>query len=74
MRELLEWIGSEVRYFAYPYGRENGRLRRAVQAVGYEAACGTKAGGVVDRSDLFSLPRLYVGPWSGERFARYLAK
>ncbi|MDT7942816.1 MAG: polysaccharide deacetylase family protein [Bacteroidota bacterium] len=73
-RELLEWIGGEVRYFAYPYGRENGQLRRAVQAVGYEAAFGTKAGGVVERSDLFSLPRLYVGDWSGERFARYLGK
>jgi peptidoglycan/xylan/chitin deacetylase (PgdA/CDA1 family) len=46
MRQLLEWIGGEVRYFAYPYGRENGQLRRAVQSVGYEAACGRKAGGV----------------------------
>jgi peptidoglycan/xylan/chitin deacetylase (PgdA/CDA1 family) len=73
-RELSEWIGGEVRYLAYPYGRENGQLRRAVQAVGYEAAFGTKAGGVVERSDLFSLPRLYVGDWSGERFARYLGK
>jgi peptidoglycan/xylan/chitin deacetylase (PgdA/CDA1 family) len=58
MRQLLEGIGGEVRYFAYPYGWENGQLRRAVQAVGYKAACGTKAGGVGERSDLFSLRRL----------------
>lgn len=38
-REVLEAaLGRPCRFFAYPYGEEDRRVRRAVQAAGYEAA------------------------------------
>ncbi len=73
-RQLSEWIGQEVRYFAYPYGYERMSLRYTVREAGHEAACGTKAGGVSVRSNPFALPRLHAGNWSGEHLARYLGK
>ena len=71
-RQLSDWIGQEVRYFAYPYGYERASLQQMVQEAGHEAACSTRAGGVSTRSNLFALPRLHVGNWSGEHLAHYL--
>ncbi len=73
-RQLSDWIGQEVRYFAYPYGHERMSLRYMVEEAGHEAACGIRAGGISTRSNPFALPRLHAGNWSGEHLARYLGK
>lgn len=37
--ELEDGLGRAVRYFAYPHGRYDGRVKVAVREAGYEAAC-----------------------------------
>lgn len=76
-KERLEGIlGSEVTSFSYPFG---GRLDvshatvRAVRAAGFARACTTRKGVVRPTTNPFRLPRLYVGNWPGDEFARRLA-
>jgi len=42
--KLEDLLGTEVKWFAYPYGDVNRRVRVAVQEVGYKAAVTTDAG------------------------------
>jgi peptidoglycan/xylan/chitin deacetylase (PgdA/CDA1 family) len=41
---LRELLGEAGRTLAYPYGDEDGRVRRAARAAGYEAAAGLRPG------------------------------
>jgi peptidoglycan/xylan/chitin deacetylase (PgdA/CDA1 family) len=60
-RAVLEEIaGAPVRAFAYPFGRFDERVRRAVAAAGYRAACGGRAGAGRAPGDRFAIPRLGV--------------
>ncbi len=58
-RAALEAIvGARVRAFAYPFGRADDRVRRAVIGAGYRAACGAAVG--TEPGDPFAIPRLGV--------------
>jgi peptidoglycan/xylan/chitin deacetylase (PgdA/CDA1 family) len=65
LRESRERIADELRrpcrYFAYPYGEHDARVRDAVRRTGYEAAFALKVGRA--SLDPFALPRvdLYWG-------------
>jgi peptidoglycan/xylan/chitin deacetylase (PgdA/CDA1 family) len=50
-------LGSEVTTFAYPYGKFNPAVKRAV-AENFKAACSTNLGKIKQSSDLFSLERI----------------
>ncbi|MEU5884618.1 polysaccharide deacetylase family protein [Spirillospora sp. NPDC047279] len=59
-RGLLEdRLGRPVRTMAYPFGYSSVRVRRAVRAAGYDAACSVenRLGGV---DDVLAIPRLTV--------------
>lgn len=58
--ELEDLLGQAVRTFAYPYGAYDGRVRDAVQAAGYRAACSTRPGFNREAEDRFALRRIDV--------------
>jgi peptidoglycan/xylan/chitin deacetylase (PgdA/CDA1 family) len=53
-------LGVAPRYFAYPYGRFDSRIRNLVAAAGYEAACSTLSGFANPDNDRFALRRIEV--------------
>jgi peptidoglycan/xylan/chitin deacetylase (PgdA/CDA1 family) len=53
---LEDELGRPCRFFAYPYGDHEDRVRAAVRRAGYEAAFALAAG--ADRDDCFALPRI----------------
>jgi peptidoglycan/xylan/chitin deacetylase (PgdA/CDA1 family) len=58
---LEDQIGKPVTTMAYPYGYFNARVRRAVAAAGYEAACAVDNALAAGQHDRFAVPRLTVG-------------
>jgi peptidoglycan/xylan/chitin deacetylase (PgdA/CDA1 family) len=63
-RERIEHeLGAACPFFAYPYGEQDARVRRAAAAAGYRAAFGLQPHGST-WSDPYRLPR--VGLWRGE--------
>jgi peptidoglycan/xylan/chitin deacetylase (PgdA/CDA1 family) len=58
---LEDEIGKPITTMAYPYGYSNSRVRQAVAAAGYEAACAVDNALAVRSHDRFSMPRLTVG-------------
>lgn len=65
-------IGGPVAGFAYPYGEFDAQVREVVRAAGFAFACSLRSGPAVATSDIFALPRVYVGNWDGDAFARAL--
>lgn len=62
-RERIEdELGRPCRFFAYPYGESDARVRAAARAAGYEAAFGLP--GSIDWQDPYDLPRL--GIWRAD--------
>ncbi len=60
-RQLQEWTGQSVDWFAYPYGGENHRSFQAQQIVrqlGFKGAVTTDRGYVSDAPNRYELPRL----------------
>jgi peptidoglycan/xylan/chitin deacetylase (PgdA/CDA1 family) len=57
---LADGLGDEVVSFAYPYGYNSSRVRRAVRAAGYSSACGVKNALSHPGDDLFALARVLV--------------
>ncbi|HYX88986.1 MAG TPA: polysaccharide deacetylase family protein [Gaiellaceae bacterium] len=69
-RERLEdRLHRRCRLLAYPYGDEDGRVRAAARAAGYDAAFGLSPGG---RPDRYALPR--VGVWRKDGMLRLALK
>jgi peptidoglycan/xylan/chitin deacetylase (PgdA/CDA1 family) len=63
-REELETeLGRPCRYFAYPYGQFDERVRQAVERAGYEAAFGLL--GVGRTRGRFAIPRIEPAPGDG---------
>jgi peptidoglycan/xylan/chitin deacetylase (PgdA/CDA1 family) len=58
--ELERRLGIPVRSFAYPYGRYSRRVRDAVQAAGYQAACTMNSWAATAGSHPLELPRTPV--------------
>jgi peptidoglycan/xylan/chitin deacetylase (PgdA/CDA1 family) len=58
--ELERRLGRPVRSFAYPYGRYSRRVRDAVQAAGYRAACTMNSWAATAGSHPLELPRTPV--------------
>lgn len=59
-RVLSDALGVDVTLFAYPYGDQGERERRAVAQAGFVAACGTESGFNQHNVDLFALRRIDV--------------
>ena len=57
---LEDNLGREVSAFAYPFGYFDRRVRQAVAAAGYTAACAVGEIAASWRSDRYALPRLTV--------------
>jgi peptidoglycan/xylan/chitin deacetylase (PgdA/CDA1 family) len=73
-RSFLErTVGAPITSFAYPYGDPGGAASLVADA-GFALACTTEAGLVFHGHDRFTLPRLFVGDWDGDEFARELGR
>ncbi len=70
---LEEILGLRVDHFAYPYGRYTEATISILRSAGFACACTTNAGLVDKYSDRLQLPRLTIGDWGGEEFARGLS-
>lgn len=57
---LEDHIGKPVPTMAYPYGYSDKRVRRAVVAAGYDAACAVNNAMADVQDDRFAMPRLTV--------------
>ena len=53
-------LGVATRYFAYPYGRFDQRIRDLVSGAGYAAACSSLSGFASSENDRFALRRIEV--------------
>lgn len=69
---LEQILGEKVAGCSYPQGRSSPEVQQLARAAGYDFACGSVAGGVGSRSNLFHLPRVSVGDWGEERFRTLL--
>jgi peptidoglycan/xylan/chitin deacetylase (PgdA/CDA1 family) len=70
---LEDRLGRSVTTMAYPYGYSSARVRRAVRAAGYAAACAVANRMVDVDADIMALPRLTVrASTSKAAFARVL--
>lgn len=70
--QLEEMLGHPVRSFAYPFGAHTEETASLVAEAGYDCACTTVPDIVWSGSLLFQLPRIDVGDWDGDEFARYV--
>ena len=50
--------GERPRYFAYPYGEYDDRVRRIAEKQGFDAICNQNVGAVSERSDIHDLDRI----------------
>jgi peptidoglycan/xylan/chitin deacetylase (PgdA/CDA1 family) len=74
---LEKVLNRSITSFAYPYGHQRDYSVETIQILkdaGFECACSTIQGMVSLKSDLFQLPRMYVGDWDGEAFKQRLAQ
>jgi peptidoglycan/xylan/chitin deacetylase (PgdA/CDA1 family) len=70
---LEDTLGSEVAYFAYPFGLYNENAHAAVVRAGYVAACSTRSGFNRQDIDRFALRRIEIyGNDSIQNFKRKL--
>ena len=58
---LEEKLGRDIQFFCYPKGEFTATVKALVQRAGYDGACSTYPGPVRAQSDLFALPRTYIG-------------
>ena len=66
-RRLAAELGTEVRLFSYPYGREHQiteENREAVRRAGYRCCLSVFGGAVGPGSDPYRLNRVPISPWS----------
>ncbi len=51
-------LGFTPKYFAYPYGEYDGRVKKIAESFGFEAICNQNVGAVSNRSERFDLDRI----------------
>src|SRR5262245_3169820 len=71
--ELEQLLGHPVTSFAYAYGHQAAETAALLHAEGFASACSVQAGLLSRQSDLFSLPRIKVEDWEGEKLDRVLS-
>ncbi len=55
---MRERTGEKPRYFAYPYGEYDGRVRKIAESFGFDAICNQNVGAVSEASDIHDLDRI----------------
>ena len=60
--------------FAYPHGGQSVETVRLVRAAGFACACASDVDLVGRSADRLVLPRVPVGDWDGEAFARRVTR
>lgn len=65
-------LGTAAKYFAYPHGRFDQRVRDLVAGAGYEAACSTLSGFATAANDRFALRRIEI--FGGDSVRTFLRK
>jgi peptidoglycan/xylan/chitin deacetylase (PgdA/CDA1 family) len=58
---LEEKLTRPIQFFCYPKGDFTPSVKAVVQQAGYTGACSVYPGAVQAQSDLFALPRTYIG-------------
>jgi peptidoglycan/xylan/chitin deacetylase (PgdA/CDA1 family) len=66
--------GADVESFSYPHGAYSASTIAAVQMAGFTAACCSTPDVVSPRSNIFALPRMWVGSSDGRSFERWLRR
>lgn len=74
MTACEELVGSRPVSFAYPFGDYDGDCTTLVAKAGFGCACTVEPRPVRDGDDLFALPRLGVGNWTGRRLRQEMAE
>ena len=64
-------LGHEVKYFAYPYGLNDDKVRREVEDAGYKAAVTTEEGLVQSKNNIFKLKRFNMNTEREMKFLPY---
>lgn len=59
-RDIETFTGKSPKYFAYPIGGFNSKVKSAVKMAGYKGACTTNRGLVRSNNDVFELKRVKV--------------
>ena len=72
--QLEKSLGHPVKSFAYPYGDYSTTSVQTVREAGFEYACACNSRGVGRDSEGLLLPRVHIGNWAGDRFARHLTR
>jgi peptidoglycan/xylan/chitin deacetylase (PgdA/CDA1 family) len=67
-------LERSVASFAYPHGAYTEETAELVAKAGFDCACSTRVNRVRGRTNCFQIPRLEVGDWDGDRFAKQLAR
>jgi peptidoglycan/xylan/chitin deacetylase (PgdA/CDA1 family) len=65
--------GAEPAMFAYPYGDNNEETVRLVREAGFTVAVTTEAGTVSKSAEMLRLPRIQIGDWSEDQFAKAIS-
>jgi peptidoglycan/xylan/chitin deacetylase (PgdA/CDA1 family) len=60
-------FGLPVRFFCYPFGRSDARVRAAVRAAGFLAATSIRPGSAAPWDDPLTLRRIDIGPRTAPR-------
>lgn len=71
---LEEITGTPVTCFAYPHGNYTETTVTLIREAGFDCACTTDEATIWRFTDRVLLPRLAVGNWDGDEFARQLIK
>jgi peptidoglycan/xylan/chitin deacetylase (PgdA/CDA1 family) len=73
--ELERVLQRPATSFAYPFGKRGDYTEETVDLVrasGFCAACSNFPGVVTRDTDMYQLPRMFMGNWSGNEFAAQL--
>jgi peptidoglycan/xylan/chitin deacetylase (PgdA/CDA1 family) len=77
-KQILEKItNNPIKYFSYPYGSKDNYTVQTVHIVkksGFEAACLAYPGVICKDTDLYELPRCWVGNWNLAKFKKTIVR
>ncbi|WP_083189868.1 polysaccharide deacetylase family protein [Orenia metallireducens] len=59
--DIYNNLGIKVKFFSYPYGEYDNRVKEVVKSFGFKAIFNQNLGAVSEQSDLFDLDRIAIG-------------